>query len=632
MSDLSDNEKPAGTVKKVTVIGLGPVGLILTTHLVEAGFETAVYDYDKVKLNIIRNEGIRLEGALQRVAKPDSILSGISELGEFKPDLVIACIKGYQNPAFVEQISVLRLENTRYVSAQNGIDVEQMLVAGLGENNVLRMVINFAGNLLAPNVVRVTFFNPPNFISSLDDSSISIAAELANRLSGVGLTTDAISSFQLLKRIWEKAILNSSLSALCGIGKLTIKEAMEMPDTVELIEQVIEEAVDVAAAEKIFFEDEFIRKCLRYLRKAGDHFPSLAVDLINGRSTEIDYMNGKIIEYGRKHYIRTPVNLAFTNMVKAMTIRSGAMFLKSIDPAHVSRRLNHGSKTGLKDALVITGSHPDTEYYLGVDLGSSYSKFVVIDRQGEIAYKLAVKTMNRDRIGVRHVVQAIRSEFNIQSTCATGYGRKKMPEADYIKTEINCAAAGVSWRAPGEKTIIDIGGEDIKVIHCGQKGEVTNFFLNDKCAAGTGSFITEIAERVELSISDMSILAARSTNKNELNSFCTVFAKTEIMKWLIEGMSVEDIAKGVYLSIANRVAKLRVIPDAPIYLVGGVIAYHPYLREVLEDKLKVPISLVEVPQFMGALGAARTACLLRNDDSPKGTESQTSTSNERPSS
>jgi len=131
--------------------------------------------------------------------------------------------------------------------------------------------------------------------------------------------------------------------------------------------------------------------------------------------------------------------------------------------------------------------------------------------------------------------------------------------------------------------------------------------LNDKCAAGTGSFITEIAERAELNVSEMSLLAAGSSAQTELNSFCTVFAKTEIMKWLIEGMSVEDIAKGVYLSIANRVAKLRITAGDPVFLIGGVIAFHPYLKTILEEKLKVDVHLVENPQFMASLGAALIA-------------------------
>jgi 2-dehydropantoate 2-reductase len=98
-----------------------------------------------------------------------------------------------------------------------------------------------------------------------------------------------------------------------------MKEAMAHPDTLEIIEQIIFEAIEVAKAEEIKLGENFVKLCIRYLKNAGDHFPSLAVDLIAGRETEIDYMNGKIVEYGRKHYIRTPLNLTFTNLVKAIS-------------------------------------------------------------------------------------------------------------------------------------------------------------------------------------------------------------------------------------------------------------------------------------------------------------------------
>jgi activator of 2-hydroxyglutaryl-CoA dehydratase len=155
-------------------------------------------------------------------------------------------------------------------------------------------------------------------------------------------------------------------------------------------------------------------------------------------------MNGKIVEYGRKHYIRTPINLAFTNMVKAMTHRSNSAFMKSLDPSLIGKTFNGDGKT--KYGLVIKGEKSGTgEYFLGVDLGSSYTKFIVLDSNSKIAFKLALKTLNRDKIGVRHVMSAIRAEFDIKSSCATGYGRKNFPDADLVKTEINCAAEGVRF-------------------------------------------------------------------------------------------------------------------------------------------------------------------------------------------
>ena len=131
--------------------------------------------------------------------------------------------------------------------------------------------------------------------------------------------------------------------------------------------------------------------------------------------------------------------------------------------------------------------------------------------------------------------------------------------------------------------------------------------MNDKCAAGTGAFLSEISERAEINIEDMSTLAAQSGYNKELNSFCTVFAKTEIMHWVFDGMSNPDIAKGIYISIANKVAKMRITAGMPIYLIGGVIAHHPYLSKILSEKFNKEIKTIEQPQHIVSYGAALTA-------------------------
>ncbi len=587
---------------KVGVVGLGPVGMILSVHLKEAGHEVSICDMDKIKINMIQREGIRLEGILNKHSYFKHVYTRIAELEEQKLDLLIFSVKTHQMAACLEEAAVLKSDDLFVLSAQNGIDVEQFLGNVFGDAKTLRMVVNFAGNLNAPNVVKVTFFSPPNYVASIDDSHEEIARQFAGWLNGVELETKVVNSFEILKRIWEKTILNASLSALCGIGKLTMKEAMEMPDTVEIIEQVIQEATEVAAAEKIVFEDAFIRKCLRYLKKAGSHFPSLAVDLMNNRPTEIDHFNGKIVEYGRKHYIRTSLNLAFTNMVKAITHKNlltqlattaGGRNDKHVDLKIPPRKMKKVSQNG--------------DFFLGVDLGSAYIKFTVIDEAGNPVFQTSLKTVSRDRIAVKHVLRAIQSDFSIKHSCATGYGRRQFPDAEIIKTEVICAAAGGSSYYPGAKNIIDIGGEDIKVIRCDDNNNVENFYLNNKCAAGTGSFITEIAERAGIETSDMSNLAAKSQFSKELNSFCTVFAKTEIMGWLFDGISIEDITRGIYISIANRVAKLRVDLSVPIYLVGGVIAHHPHLKNMLSEQFKHDAEIIENPIYVVSLGAALIA-------------------------
>lgn len=245
-------------------------------------------------------------------------------------------------------------------------------------------------------------------------------------------------------------------------------------------------------------------------------------------------------------------------------------------------------------------------YYLGIDLGSSYTKFVVIDPDRATVYRSVIPTLSRNREAFDGQQSHIAKEFDPKGVCATGYGRNSC-QSDLQKTELVCAAAGLSIEAPVAKLVLDIGGEDTKIIECGPNGEVTNFHMNDKCSAGTGTFITEIAERSELAMDEMSALARVSKSGRTINSFCTVFAKSEILGWKFEGMPIEDIARGIYLSIIDRIAKMPLRSNLPIYLTGGVIAYHPFLAELLAEQLKVKVKVAQEPQYVVALGAAELA-------------------------
>lgn len=584
---------------RVGVIGLGPVGMILAVKLQEAGCDVALCEVNEVKANKIKNEGLILENVINQKARFDRVCTSIAELEGWDADYLFFALKSNHTAGAVKQAQVLNTEKLKVISAQNGIEVEQLLVAGFGESKTIRFVVNFAGNSSTPNTTRVTFFTPPNYIGSINDTCADNAKEIADLLTSVSLETKALNSFELLKRVWEKTILNAALSPLCGVSRLTMAEAMSDPDTVELIEQVINEGVQVAEAEKIRFPDDFVRQCMRYLKKGGDHFPSLAVDLINNRPTEIDYFNGKIVEYGRKHYIRTSLNLAFTNMVKAMTNKNIISRIPGAAGDVTKKILEKGlvNKTS-------TTSFKHTNCFLGIDLGSAYAKFTVINEKGTPLFRYFLPTLGNDKQAFKNVMQTIATNFNIQYSCATGYGRKHFTETDIVKTEINCAAAGVSFFHKGEKNIIDIGGEDIKVIHCDKENNVANFYMNDKCAAGTGSFLAEIAERVNINIEDMSSLASLSKYDKELNSFCTVFAKTEIMNWIFDGMSLEDISRGIYISIANKVAKMRLDAGVPTFMIGGVVEHHPYLKDLLNEKFNKDIQIIESPQYVVSYGAA----------------------------
>lgn len=250
-----------------------------------------------------------------------------------------------------------------------------------------------------------------------------------------------------------------------------------------------------------------------------------------------------------------------------------------------------------------TGSLP---CFLGIDLGSSYTKFAVVDSEGTIVTHAVIPTLSRRRDKFEATIKDIHKRYRISKTCATGYGRTHVP-SDLRKTELICASIGASQTVHTRKVVIDIGGEDIKIIDSGPHGEVLHFYMNDKCSAGTGAFITEIAEKAELEIAEMSDLARASKGTSVINSFCTVFAKTEILGWKFNGVPLEDIAQGIYLSITDRICKMPIPAGLPISLCGGVVNYHPYLRELLSQKLSTDVTIASNPLYTVAYGAALAA-------------------------
>lgn len=304
---------------KIGVVGLGPVGLTLAAHFKEAGCDVHICDIEKKKINLIRSSGIELVGKIEKLLYFNHVYSSIDDMLSHDIDILVSAVKAYNVDSVMEQNQNGKMKNKLLLIAQNGIEVRQKYSSVFDDSQILRMVINYAGNMNAPNVVNVTFFNPPNYIASINDSKTEVAEWLSYILTKVNLETKCLNSFTIEDKVWEKTILNAALSPLCAISKLTMREAMAHPDTLVIIEQLILEAMEVGKAEDIKFCDNFVKLCIRYLKNAGDHFPSLAVDLLSGRETEIDYMNGKIVEFGKKHYIRTPLNLTFTNLVKAIS-------------------------------------------------------------------------------------------------------------------------------------------------------------------------------------------------------------------------------------------------------------------------------------------------------------------------
>ena len=251
--------------------------------------------------------------------------------------------------------------------------------------------------------------------------------------------------------------------------------------------------------------------------------------------------------------------------------------------------------------------------YAGIDVGSLSTDVVLLDGNGEVAGHAIVATgASTQKASAEALSLAISAAggtaAEIAFTVSTGYGRDRVPAADLKVTEITCHARGARRLFPFAATVLDIGGQDSKVIRLSPNGRVADFAMNDKCAAGTGRFLEVMARTLEMDLEQMGPRALLSRRSLSVSSMCTVFAESEVVSLIASGTPSEDIAWGVHLAIANRIAALadRVGCEPPAIMTGGV-AKNPAARKALEDRFGIPLLVPEEPQLAGALGAALIA-------------------------
>ena len=256
------------------------------------------------------------------------------------------------------------------------------------------------------------------------------------------------------------------------------------------------------------------------------------------------------------------------------------------------------------------------KYFGGCDVGSTYTKAVILDETGKIVADTTIKSKiqaeESARLAMKDVIAKVpelNSEEDLAYLIGTGYGRNKVPFADENISEISCHAMGVHITNPDVKAIIDIGGQDVKGIAIDKDGTVQNFAMNDKCAAGTGRFFEAMARSFEMTLPELSKLSLTAKNVIPITAQCTVFAESEVITLVGEGKPMDEIAAGVEMSIAKRcfvMAKKAGATDS-ITLTGGC-AKNDGLKQAIEQVLKLKVvELKTDPQLMGALGAAEYA-------------------------
>lgn len=247
-------------------------------------------------------------------------------------------------------------------------------------------------------------------------------------------------------------------------------------------------------------------------------------------------------------------------------------------------------------------------YFVGIDVGASTTKAIILNKNAEIKGHSVIHSgadFGRAANNVfRKASQGIKSgKFDHRMVVSTGYGRRNVPFADLTRTEISCHAKGSYHFYKRAHTLIDIGGQDSKIIKVDSAGRRIGFKMNRKCAAGTGAFLEEIANRLKVRIEKLNGLAEKATKNVTIGSYCTVFTATEILTKIRQNVRVEDIVKGIFDSVIKRALEMDPL-EGNIVMSGGVVAHNPYFVKMFEKKLGREIFVPPFPQLIGALGAA----------------------------
>lgn len=250
--------------------------------------------------------------------------------------------------------------------------------------------------------------------------------------------------------------------------------------------------------------------------------------------------------------------------------------------------------------------------FVGIDVGSSATKCIVLDSQNSLLGEHVVSSgfdysQAAEMALARALVAAEGSREDVAYCVSTGYGRKCVSIANRQVTEITCHARGAREWYPGVRNVVDVGGQDTKIIRLTEQGRMTDYRMNAKCAAGTGTFLDSIAIKLGVTLAELDELAMKSTADTVMNSYCTVFTGTEVIERVKDGQPREDISMGLFRSIAMRISEMLSARDDAIALTGGVAAYCRALVRAVEEVMEVEVLLPPMPQHAGAYGAALIA-------------------------
>lgn len=301
--------------KKILVMGLGPAGGIFAAHLAASGYR--IYGVDPWQEHVFAmvRKGLKITNFTAIETRLEEVVFHVDQLQEKVFDYVVIAVKTPRTPEVLPVLKSLPGE-FKIIVLQNGLDNEAYVAEFFARDRILRMAVNYAGNIESPSVIRMNFFQEPNRVGCIcNEKNCGHAVEIAEMMTAAAL--DTIAAADIREFTWKKAILNAILAPIAAILGVTMADVMADTGARFIVESLIRESIAVAGAAGYDYGHDFFDRCVNFLLKAGKHKPSMLIDLENGNPTEIDYINGKIAEYGRKFNIPVPFNATMAALVKA---------------------------------------------------------------------------------------------------------------------------------------------------------------------------------------------------------------------------------------------------------------------------------------------------------------------------
>jgi 2-dehydropantoate 2-reductase len=304
-------EKPT-----IAVVGIGATGAVIAAALLSRDPKVLLVDPQPGLEEALRVNGIRVSGEITYQVPVSQVFPRIGDLKTHRPQIIFLATKTFHLPKVLDELGEIFSPGMKIISTHNGLGTEDLIADRFGADSAFRVSLNFGVGLKGPGQVASAFFNRPNHLGALNPENHELGIYLADLLTAGGLDTQYVDDIK--RFVWKKMIMKCTMASICAVTDKTIQGALDFPPTREIADACFREVLAVAKAKGCDLGADYLKQALAYLEKVGIHKDSMCQDLANRTRTEIDFLGGRVVEYGRETGVPTPFYTVMTNLVKAL--------------------------------------------------------------------------------------------------------------------------------------------------------------------------------------------------------------------------------------------------------------------------------------------------------------------------